>query len=127
MTIRKLRDTDLASVNYREDTRGAMVVDSDGRRLGRVQSLFLDEREKKIRMLLVASDTADDGWIVPIDSIAQIVNQTVRLNCPKRSLMRVAEGSSVPADLDWDAVYRRYGYEPFWSDGYAYPPYPFFT
>ena len=80
MAIRKFRDTDLSSVNYTEDTRGAMVVDSDGRRLGEIESLFLDEPEKKIRMLLVASDTADDGWNVPIDSIVQTVNQTVRLD-----------------------------------------------
>lgn len=144
-SVRRLRDTDLASINFREDIRGHSVNDAQGRHVGLVEWLFLDEDRKKIRFFSVVRDDVQRGdgevsagdhnrpatvtfcAIVPIDAVVDIAQDAVRLDRREEQLVTVPSSDSMPTTvLDWDAIYRQYGYAPFWNAGYVYPPYPFY-
>ena len=51
----RLSDTELTIANPAEDIRGRAVVDRDGEDLGAVENLMIDESEKRVCLLEVAS------------------------------------------------------------------------
>lgn len=54
-TLTRLRDTDDTIANTSTDIRGMEVVDTDGETLGKIDGLFFDEHEQKIRLMEIAS------------------------------------------------------------------------
>ena len=54
-TLTRLRDTDRTVSNSNEDIRGRMAKDKDGHDLGTIEGLLVDDAERKVRFMEVAS------------------------------------------------------------------------
>jgi sporulation protein YlmC with PRC-barrel domain len=127
-----LRSTDLASVDYAEDIRGRSVVDCDGRKVGRVDALFIDRAQKKVRFFRVASGGGSgkgaSEFLIPVDAVARIEDGTVHLRAERGELAVAPDDRPEIADeRHAAALYEHYGICPFWAEGYSYPPYPFYA
>ena len=126
-TLTRLRDTDDTIANTSTDIRGMDVVDTDGETLGKIDGLFFDEHEQKIRLMEIASGgflgLNQKKVVIPIDAIEEITTSTVRVN---QSRDRVAgaplyDPDVVPSVSSLDETYGYYGFLPFWGTGYTYP------
>jgi sporulation protein YlmC with PRC-barrel domain len=110
------------------DVRGREVRDEDGEGIGKVVDLLVDDRERKVRFLLVAHGGffgfGDTKTLIPVDAVTEISEQEVFIN---QSRERVASVPGYTPDLVDDrqyhaSIYSHYGYRPHWEEGYEYPP-----
>jgi hypothetical protein len=129
--VRRLRATDLASIDFPEDTRGHMVVDVSGAEVGRVDALFIDEGARKVRFLRVApvgpAETDAGKFIFPVDAILLIRGGTIYLDRKRSALASAPRDDAqlaVPRNIEF--LYEHYAVQPFWRATYEYPPYPFY-
>lgn len=128
----KLSDTDLTLADQDEDIRGRNAYDMAGEELGKVNDLFIDEREKKVRFLEVSSGgflgLGATKFMLPVDAITRITDDAVYMN---QSRERVAGSPQYDPTLVEERyvsdVYRHYGYAPYWGPDYRYPPYPYYS
>lgn len=132
MLLRKLRDADLVSVNYLEDIRGNKVIDSEGVAVGQVDALFIDDRARKIRFFRVEPDrqfqTGGGTVLIPVDAVTRITRGVVHIDRPRGQLAIAPRDISLLAcEEDIEMLCRYYGFQPFWTAGYTYPPYPFYA
>ncbi|HEX5497584.1 MAG TPA: PRC-barrel domain-containing protein [Thermomicrobiales bacterium] len=131
-TLVKLGDTDLQLADPHEDVRNRKVVDRAGDDIGHVDALLVDQRDHKVRFLQVAAGgflgLGERKFVIPIDAVTSVTPKDVRIDQTRQHLI----GS--PA-YDPDLVYKQdyysglygyYGYPPYWSPGYVYPPYPYY-
>ncbi|HEV2295072.1 MAG TPA: PRC-barrel domain-containing protein [Tepidisphaeraceae bacterium] len=129
--IVKLSDTAMELSTPAEDIRGRKVVDANGEELGEVDDLMIDDVEKKVRFIRVATGgflgLGATKFLIPVDAIARVSGDTVHVN---RNREHVAAGPVYDPDLVkpdyYERVYGHYGVAPFWAGGYTYPAYPFF-
>lgn len=126
-TISKLSDSGQTITPPAADIRGLTVKDKDGQKLGKVHDLLIDDREHKVRFLLVEHGGflgfGDTKSFIPVDDITEITADDVLINHTRE---HVAEAPRYDPDLVNDrdyhsSVYGHYGYTPFWGMGYAYP------
>jgi sporulation protein YlmC with PRC-barrel domain len=135
-TLVRLSDTELTVADPAEDIRDRKVVDRDGEEVGEVDDLLIDDRDRRVRFLEVASGgflgLGKKKFLIPVDAITRITDDTVYIN---RTRQHVAGAPDYDPDLiHQDAgeggyygdVYRHYGYPPYWGPGYVYPPYPYY-
>ena len=134
--LRKLRATDLASINYKADVRGQKVIDADGRYIGQVDALFIDEPEKMVRFLRVSPGWSHEGggngnaeeFLIPVDAVARVRSGAVQVGRSREELAAAALDDAQLGDpAVVESLYIYYGYKPFWAEGYAYPPYPYYV
>jgi sporulation protein YlmC with PRC-barrel domain len=109
------------------DVRGREVKDKDGNSIGKVADLLIDEREKKVRFLLVEHGGflgfGETKTLIPVDAITEVTEEAVLLDQTRE---RVASAPGYDPDLIDDQTYHTslygyYGYGPFWDGGYMYP------
>jgi sporulation protein YlmC with PRC-barrel domain len=62
-TLVRLSDTELTMADGADDIRGRDVVDISGEELGEVDDLLIDDGERKVRFLEVASG-GFPGWVL---------------------------------------------------------------
>ena len=135
----RLSDTELTIANPAEDIRGHTVVDRDSEELGEVEDLLLDEPEKRVRLLEVASGgflgLGKTKFLLPVEAITRISDDRVYVN---QTRQYIAGAPHYDPDLihreagergygergHYDDVYYYYGYPPYWTPGAVYPPYP---
>lgn len=128
-TLVRLDDTDLVVADPAEDVRGTKVLDSNGDHIGDVDSIVIDEEEKKVRFLEVGSGgflgIGEQKRLVPVDAVTA-VDDVVRIDQKRDTVAASAafDPELVPAREYYDELYRHYGYTPFWAPGYVYPPFP---
>jgi sporulation protein YlmC with PRC-barrel domain len=139
----RLSDTELTIANPAEDIRGRTVVDRDGEDLGEVADLLLDDPEKRVRLLEVASGgflgLGKTQFLLPVEAITRISDDTVYVNQARQYIAaaphydpdlihREAGVKGYEADERgyYDDVYHYYGYPPYWAPGAVYPPYPYY-
>jgi hypothetical protein len=128
--VRKLRDTDLASVDHMQDVRGQEVVDSAGTPVGIIDALYIDEGECKVRLLRIRAGqplggTAERKYLVPVDAIAHIRGGIVKLDRPGRLLALAPRNDTDLSDRrNLEFLLAHYGGTPFWERQYLYPPFP---
>ncbi len=110
------------------DVRGREVKDKDGEGIGKIADLLVDDREEKVRFLLVEHGGflgfGETKTLIPVDAVTKITEQEVFID---QSRERVAGAPGYAPHLVDDrpyhtSIYTHYGYEPFWGGGYAYPP-----
>jgi len=134
--LRRLSDTELKIADPAEDIRDREVVDRDGEELGEVNDLLIDEQERRVRFLEVASGgflgLGQTKFLLPVDAITRISDDTVYVN---QTRQHIAGAPSCDPDLIhrdvgegsyYGDVYQYYGYPPYWGPGYVYPPYPYY-
>jgi len=132
----KISDTDLTLADPAQDVRGRALVDSEGVKIGEVEDLLIDADERRVRFL-----TAWEGgygvlhlgkrrFVIPVDAITFIDTKNVHID---QTSERMADAEAVaydptlvPEPSFWEGVYGWYGYPPYWTRGYYYPPYPYY-
>lgn len=131
-TLVKLGDTGRTVADPAEDIRGRDVIDRDGRDIGKVDALMIDEDEGKVRFLQVKGGgflgIGDQTVLIPVDAITRIDEDRVHVDHTRE---HVAGGPTYDPDLAeepayWEDASSYYGYGPYWGAGYAYPAYPFY-
>ena len=124
-----LSDSDLVLDDPEQDIRGHSLRDESGRELGTIDDLLVDDRERKVRFMLVGVGgflgVGEKTVIVPVDAIKSIDSDSVHVS---ESGEGVADAPGYDPNLLSDAEYQRdvydwYGYAGYWSPGYVYPTY----
>ena len=109
------------------DVRGRQVKDKDGEGIGKVADLLVDDRENKVRFLLVEHGGflgfGETKSLIPVDAVTKVTEDDV---CVDQSRERVAAAPGYTPDLVNDrahhaSIYGHYGYAPYWGQGYMYP------
>jgi sporulation protein YlmC with PRC-barrel domain len=128
--LEKLSDTDLVLASKEEDIRGRSVMDSAGEKIGKVKDLMIDPGESKVRFLHVAGGgvlgIGDKEFMIPVDAITRIDEDNVYLshNLEHVKGAPAYDPSLTPDDRFFEDVSGYWGYSPYWTAGYTYPPYP---
>lgn len=126
----KLGDTNLTVSDQREDIRGRRVVDRAGGEIGDVDALMIDERERKVRFIQVASGgflgIGERTFLLPVDAVRGVGGDAVQVDQTRE---RMIGSPAYDPDLTYERDYYGdvagyYGYAPYWTPGYAYPAYP---
>jgi len=118
-TLRSLSDTDLTVSTSAEDIRGRAVKDKDGKEIGRVDDLLIDDSDDTIRFMRVESGgflgIGETKVLIPIDAIAQITDVEVRINQSHDHVARAPRYDPVlVADRSFqDELYRYYDLSSF--------------
>ncbi len=127
----RLSDTTLGLAHPDEDIRGRRVIDRNGEDIGEVDDLMIDDQEKKVRFLQVATGgflhIGRTKFLIPVDVIQKITPDEVRIDRTRENVAGAPPyDPEVTEDPDWEAYYAYYGAAPFWAPGYMYPMYPYF-
>lgn len=131
-TLVRLSESGEAVSTVDADIRGRDVRDRDGEDLGKVKDLLIDQHEHKVRLIEVASGgflgIGQDRTFVPVDAITAITDDEVRIDQTRE---HVAGAPVYDPDLvhgrdAYGGIFDYYGVVPFWTDGYAYPAFPFY-
>jgi sporulation protein YlmC with PRC-barrel domain len=130
-TIVKLGDTELTVADPAEDVRGRTVLDATGEEIGDVSAIMIDDLDKKVRFLQVGSGgmlgIGEKKFLIPVDAVTRVDDDHVHVD---RSRQHVHGGPTYDPSMvrkeDYADVYGYYGYAPYWTAGYAYPPYPYY-
>jgi sporulation protein YlmC with PRC-barrel domain len=126
-TLSKLSDIGRTVDGAANDIRGRKVKDKDGKDLGKVHDLLIDDDEGKVRFLLVEHGgflgIGETTSFIPVDAITRIAEDEVFINHTRD---HVAGAPAYDPALINDRVYHEgiysyYGYAPYWGAGYAYP------
>lgn len=129
----RLDDTVLTLAKAEDDVRGATVVGSDGEEIGKVGGLFVDEDERRVRLLDVESGgllgLGAEHRLIPVDAVVAVAEDRVVVG---QSRTEIANAPGYDPDLkelepleNLDELYGYYGMTPFWVPGYRYPGFPF--
>jgi sporulation protein YlmC with PRC-barrel domain len=127
--LEKLRDTGLELADPLQDIRGRKVVDADGTDIGHISGLFIDEGERKVRMLEVRVGgflgVGDHHVLLPVEAITAVAKHEVRVNESRDRLVHSPaynpELIDAPENDFWGPYYGYYGMAPYWGNGYLYP------
>ena len=83
-TLRKLRDTDQTISSADEDIRGRTVKDKDGRDIGKIEGLMVDDVEQKVRFIEVATGGflgfGETKSFIPVEAITRISEGEVSIS-----------------------------------------------
>jgi hypothetical protein len=79
--IVRLRDTDQTVSSSDEDIRGRMAKDKDGRDLGTIEGLLIDQAERKVRFMEVGSGgflgLGESKSLIPVEAIRRVTPDAV--------------------------------------------------
>jgi sporulation protein YlmC with PRC-barrel domain len=120
----RLADAGL-TVAPEQDIRGLEVVDREGVDLGRVDDLFVDEGENRVRFFELGSGgflgIGEDRRLVPVDAVDR-VGEKVHISTTRA---QVATSPGYDPDVEqvnyFGDLYGYYGFGPFWGAGYVPP------
>lgn len=126
-TLSKLSDTGKTVEGVANDIRGRKLKDKDGKDLGKVHDLLIDDSEGKVRFLLIEHGgflgIGETKSFIPVDAITQITEDEVLIN-HTRDHVAGAPGYDPTLINDrvyHERIYSHYGNAPYWVAGYAYP------
>jgi hypothetical protein len=118
-TLTRLRDTDRTVSNSNEDIRGRMAKDKDGHDLGTIEGLLVDDAERKVRFMEVASGgflgLGQTKSLIPIEAITRITPDEVYIGHTREHVAGAPryDPDLVPTDLHYFFnLYPYYGYPP---------------
>jgi sporulation protein YlmC with PRC-barrel domain len=135
IALKKLSETNLDLADPSQDIRGRKVIDRDGSETGHISALFVDEADRRVRMLEISGGgflgMGDRHYLLPVDAIERVTKDEVRISETRE---RVAgspaydpELVDVPTRENWEPFYGYYGLSPYWGTGYLYPNFPMTT
>lgn len=123
----KLSDANLTVSDPDEDIRDRKVIDEHDDEIGHVSGLFINQNDKKIRMLQVAAGgflgLGERHFLIPVEAVSSVTPDEVRINQTRE---RVVNSPAYDPNLEvrspefWGPYYRYYGYAPSWG-GLGYP------
>jgi hypothetical protein len=126
-TLVRLTGSGLAVADPQEDIRGRTAYDREGRSLGRVDDLYVDEQERKVRLLELGAGA--DRSLVPVDAVAALDDSDVHLDALAEKLAEAPPYEPAPklGNPTIGSVYGHYGYAPYWGADYRKPQFPYFS
>jgi hypothetical protein len=117
--LTRLRDTDRTVSSSDEDIRGRMAKDKDGRDLGTIEGLLIDEAERKVRFMEVASGgflgLGESKSLIPVDAITRVTPDAVYIGHTREHVAGAPryDPELVETRLDYFFnLYPYYGYSP---------------
>ena len=120
----RLDDSELLLAEPAEDLRGLTVVDPHQHRVGEVRGLFIDEDERRTRLLVVTSGglmgLSVTERLIPIDAVSR-VDDKVHLATPHQQVHHARTDPALGPTPAYEEMCTRYGYSPFWTPGYVHP------
>lgn len=125
VTLRKLSDSGQTVANAAEDIRGRKVKDKDGKDLGTVDDLLIDDQERKVRFLRVEHGgflgVGETKSFIPVDAITKITGDDVHINHSRDHVAKAPryDPKLVDDNTYYGSIYGYYGYMPFWGAGYG--------
>ena len=128
----KLTNTSLELADFNQDIRGRKVVDRHGDEIGHVSSLFIDEAERKVRMIEIRAGgffgIGERHFLVPVDAITSVEKDEVHINATREHVAGSPPYDpgliDQPTQSNWEPYYGYYGLSPYWGYGYMYPGFP---
>jgi sporulation protein YlmC with PRC-barrel domain len=129
--LMKLGDLGETVADPNQDIRGRKVIDKDGLELGKIDSLLIDDTERKIRFLQVETGgflgIGEKASLIPVDAIAAISDNEVRIDQTGSTVTAAPayDPDLVDEQKVYENIYNHYGYLPFWGDGYQNPAFPY--
>lgn len=122
----KLSDSPLRVADRNEDIRGRKVVDESGGSVGKVADLFIDERERKVRLLQVNAGggflgLGETKLLIPVELVTQVNDESVRINQSRERIAGAPRyNRALARESNFNDVYCYYGCTPSWPGGHAY-------
>jgi hypothetical protein len=115
----RLRDTDQTVSRSDEDIRGRMAKDKDGLDLGTIEGLLVDEAERKVRFMEVASGgflgLGESKSLIPVEAITRVTPDAVYIG---HTLEHVAGAPRYDPELMHTELEYFFNLFPY----YGYPP-----
>ena len=115
----RLRDTDRTVSRSDEDIRGRMAKDKDGHDLGTIEGLLIDEAERKVRFMEVASGgflgLGESKSLIPVEAITRMTPDAVYIGHTREHVAGAPryDPELVETRLDYFFnLYPYYGYRP---------------
>jgi sporulation protein YlmC with PRC-barrel domain len=125
-TLYTLGDRGQTVAGSANDVRGREVKDKDGHGIGKVADLLVDDRDQKVRFLLVEHGGflgfGETKTLIPVGAISKITQDDIVID---QSRERVAAAPGYNPDLVDDrpyhsSIYDYYGRAPYWGAGSMY-------
>ena len=114
----RLGDSDFVAANPEDDLRGKDVYDAQGQRIGSVEDLYIDRKEREVRFLEVGAGgflgIGQKRFLVPVEAVTQVTQHRVTIE-PGRT-----EKVDGPAPFDTKVAPPSTSDQ---SEDYASPPY----
>jgi sporulation protein YlmC with PRC-barrel domain len=129
-TLVRLDDVDLTLADPGDDLRGRTVIDRNGDEVGTVDSLLIDEDERRVRFLEVGSGgflgLGEKKRLVPVDAITRVDDDRVHIATDRDRVAGAPmyDPEVVPQRHYLEDVYGYYDTPPYWGPGYFYPGWP---
>jgi sporulation protein YlmC with PRC-barrel domain len=115
----RLGDSDFVPANPEDDLRGKAVYDAQGQRMGSVEDLYIDRKEREVRFLEVGAGgflgIEEKRFLLPVEAVTQVAEDRVTIE-PGRT--EKVEG---PAPFDTKVAPPPADDRP--ADDYAWLPY----
>ena len=115
----RLRDTDRTVSSSDEDIRGRMAKDKDGRDLGTIEGLLIDEAERKVRFMEVASGgylgLGQSKSFIPVEAITRMTADAVYIGHTREQVAGAPRYDPDLVETKLDNFFNLYPY-------YGYPP-----
>ena len=114
----RLSDSGLALEDLTQDVRGLDVYDNDGDQIGKVEDLYADAEERKVRFLDVSAGgflgLGEKRFLIPVEAVSEVREDGVVVDQKRR---KVAESPLFDADVVPQPpyqyeLYKYYGYLP---------------
>jgi len=131
-TLSKLRDVGQTVANTVDDIRGRMVKDKNGQELGRIDGLMIDDVERKVRFIEVASGGflgfGGSKSFIPVEAITRITDDDVYISHTREHVAGAPpyDPALVAARSDYFfGLYPYYGYSGYLGFVPATADYPY--
>jgi sporulation protein YlmC with PRC-barrel domain len=114
-----LNDSELVLEDRTQDVRGLDVYDKDGDRIGRVDDLYADTQERKVRFLDVSAGgflgLGGKHFLVPVEAVGEVSEDGVVVDQGRGKVAGSPPFDTrvVPQPPYQRQVYEYYGYPPF--------------
>jgi sporulation protein YlmC with PRC-barrel domain len=84
----RLGDSDFVPANPEDELRGKDAYDAEGQRIGSVEDLYIDRKEREVRFLEVGAGgflgIGEKHFLVPVEAVTQVVEDRVTIE-PERT------------------------------------------
>ena len=84
----RMGESDFVPVNLEDDVRGKDVYDAQGQRVGSVEDLYIDRREREVRFLEVGAGgflgIGEKRFLVPVEAVVKVSEEWVAIEPDRR-------------------------------------------
>ena len=123
--LEKLSDAGLTLADPSQDIRGRTVVDHQGEQLGHVSGLFIDTKERKVRVMEVRAGgflgLGDRHFLLPIETVLSVTADEVHVGETRERILGAPVYDPMlierPTAASLQSHYDHYGVSPSWSTG----------